>query len=219
MRKIETGRAGSQIYLTMNNCLMRPRAHIKIWNMQEFWRREIDERVSGDVARTSTVLCVTNTTHFRLIIVSCASEYLSIFGKCRNFGKPKWCQRVSHTVRTPESTAGPIRNVQKFRKIETVRDSRRIYQCRKPNLPHNQQLLHASARVHKNMKHARILRLVKNIISQWLFVSCQFSRKEWRHLITWWYLFSYSLGSKISFQKCMVELLRPSGTERSFHGT
>ena len=164
-----------------------------------------------------------STTHFRLIIVSCASEYLSTFGKCRNFGKPKWCQRVSHTVRTPESTAGPIRNVQKFRKIETVRDSRRIYQCRKPNLPHNQQLLHASARVHKNMKHARILQLVKNIISQWLFVSCQFSRKEWRHLITWWYLFSYSLGSaiihKISFQKCMVELLRPSGTERSFHGT
>ena len=65
-----------------------------------------------------------------------------------------------------QSTAGPIRNVQKFRKIETVRDSRRIYQCRKPNLPHNQQLLHASARVHKNMKHARILPLVKNIISQ-----------------------------------------------------
>ena len=66
MRKIETGRAGSQIYLTMNNCLMRPRAHIKIWNMQEFWRTEIDERVSGDVAGTSTVLCVTNTAQHTL---------------------------------------------------------------------------------------------------------------------------------------------------------
>ena len=61
MRKIETGRAGSQIYLTMNNCFMRPRAHIKIWNMQEFWRTEKHERVSGDVAGTSSVLCVTNT--------------------------------------------------------------------------------------------------------------------------------------------------------------
>ena len=194
MRKIETGRAGSQIYLTMNNCFMRPRAHIKIWNMQEFWRTEKHERVSGDLAGTSSAPLRNqySTTHFRLIIVSCASEYLSIFGKCRNFGKPKGRQRVSHTVRTPESTAGPIRNVQKFRKIETVRDSRRIYQCRKPNLPHNQQLLHASVRVHKNMKHARILPLVKNIVSQWLFVSCQFCRKEWRHLITWWYLFSYS---------------------------
>ena len=136
-----------------------------------------------------------------------------MFGKSRNFGKPKWCQRVSHTVRTPESTAGPLRNMQKFRKIETVRDSRRIYQCRKPNLPHNQQLLHASARVHKNMKHARILPLVKNIVSQWLFVSCQFCRKEWRHLITWWYLFSYSLGSaiihKISFQKMHGSITPP----------
>ena len=118
------------------------------------------------------------TTHLILTIFSCASEHLSRFGKCRNFGKPKWCQKVSHTVRTPESTAGPTRNVQKFRKIETVRDSRRIYQCRKPNLPHNQQLLHASARVHTNMKHARILPLVKNIVSQRLFVSCQFCRKN-----------------------------------------
>ena len=61
MRKIETGRAGSQIYLTMNNCFMRPRAHIEIWNMQEFWRIEKHERVPGDVAGTSSVLCVTNT--------------------------------------------------------------------------------------------------------------------------------------------------------------
>ena len=87
----------------------------------------------------------------------------------------------------------------------------RNWSCRKPNLCHNQQLLYASAGVHKNMKHARILPLTKNIFRQWLFVSCQFYRKEWRHLITWWYLFSYSLGTaiihKISFQKSMVALL------------
>ena len=65
MRKIETGRAGSQIYLTMNS-FMRPRAHIEIWNMQEFWRTEKHERVSGDVAKTSTVLCVTNTAQHTL---------------------------------------------------------------------------------------------------------------------------------------------------------
>ena len=110
----------------------------------------------------------------------------------------------------------PYKKRGKLQENRTVHDSRRIYQCRKPNLPHNQQLLHASARVHTNMKHARILPLVKNIVSQRLFVSCQFCRKEWRHLITWWYLFSYSLGTaiihKISFQKCMVALLPPSGT-------
>ena len=152
----------------MNNCFMRPRAHIK--NMKHarilenrktrksFWRCSWD--FLGPLRNKYS------TTHFRLIIVSCASEYLSIFGKCRNFGKPKWRQRVSHTVRTPKSTTDPIRNVENFRKIETVRDSRRIYQCRKPNLPHNQQLLHASAGVRKNMKYARILPLAKNIVSQ-----------------------------------------------------
>ena len=221
MRKIETGRAGNQIYLTISNCFMRPRAHIKIWNMQEFWKtRKSFWRCSWDFL--GPLRNQYGTTHFRLTIFSRASEHLSRFGKCGNFGKPKWRQRVSHTVRAPESTTDPIRNVENFRKIETVRDSRRIYQCRKPNLSHNQQLLHASARVHKNMKHARILPLVKNIVSQRLFVSCQFCWKEWRHLITRWYLFSYSLGSaivhKVSFQKCSVALLRPSGTEGSHHG-
>ena len=38
MRKIETGRVGNQIYVTINNCFMRLRAFIKIWNMQEFYR-------------------------------------------------------------------------------------------------------------------------------------------------------------------------------------
>ena len=63
MRKIETGRAENKIYLTISNCFMRPRAHIKIWNMQEF---EKHERVSGDVAGTSLVLCVTNTAQHTL---------------------------------------------------------------------------------------------------------------------------------------------------------
>ena len=47
--KVETVCAGIQIFLTINNCLVRLRTFIKIWNTQEFHTGE-HERVSRDVA-------------------------------------------------------------------------------------------------------------------------------------------------------------------------
>ena len=70
-----------------------------------------------------------STLHLRLTIVSSFHQGMERAGNR---------QIVSRTVRALESTSDPIRK-------------------RKLNLSHNRQLLHAFARVHKNMKRARIL--------------------------------------------------------------
>ena len=80
MRKIETGRAGNQIYLTISNCSMRVRAHVKIWNTQEFWKTALNSfwRCSCDVL--GPLRNQYSTTHLILTIFSCANEHLSRFG-------------------------------------------------------------------------------------------------------------------------------------------
>ena len=88
MRKIETGRAGNQIYLTISNCFMRLRAQIKIWNMQEFWKKRKTRKCFWQCSCDflGPLRNQYGTTHLILTIVSCASEHLSRFGYCFFFG-------------------------------------------------------------------------------------------------------------------------------------